>query len=98
MFLSILTITGGIVVSTLFGSMIFFSCVVAPLIFIKLDSTVAGQFVRSIFPWYYVLIIVLASIACLCFAPEHPTESAIMALIAVCSVFTRQHLMPAINK
>ena len=49
--------------SILAGSMVFFSCVVAPLIFIKLDGDTAGYFVRSIFPWYYLVIASLAAIS-----------------------------------
>ena len=54
-----LTILGQVSVATLFGSMAFFSCVMAPLIFIKLEAATASQFIRSVFPRYYLVILVL---------------------------------------
>ena len=57
-----LFITGLLSAAILVGSMVFFSWVMAPLIFIKLDETTAGPFVRSIFPWYYLVIIGLSFI------------------------------------
>ena len=49
-----LDILGLIVTAILFGTMTFFSFVVAPVAFIKLDVAAAGRFIRSIFPWYYL--------------------------------------------
>jgi len=46
----VLMVIGLISVATIFGSMVFFSCVVAPLVCIKLDSHTAGPFIRYIFP------------------------------------------------
>ena len=46
----VLIAIGLISVATIFGSMVFFSCVVAPLVFIKLDGPTAGNFIRNIFP------------------------------------------------
>ena len=48
----VLIVIGLISVATIFGSMVFFSCVVVPLVFIKLDGPTAGNFIRNIFPWY----------------------------------------------
>ena len=38
----------------LLGAMLFFSGVMAPLIFTKLEADVAGRFIRQVFPWYYL--------------------------------------------
>ena len=84
-------------VATLFGSMAFFSCVVAPQIFIQLDASTAGRFVRSIFPWYYLVIAGLALIATASLAALRPVEAMIMGLIAVGAFVSRQILMPRIN-
>ena len=37
------------------GTMIFFSFIVAPVIFKVLDAINAGKFVRKIFPFYYMI-------------------------------------------
>lgn len=87
-----------IVISLLTGSMVFFSFAMAPLIFIKLDIAVAGPFVRAVFPWYYLLIIVLSTLACLLLVAFAPLNSGLMALVAFSGLYCRQYLMPKINE
>ena len=43
-----------ILLSALLGSMIFFSVIVAPNVFITLDSKNSRKFIRSIFPKLYL--------------------------------------------
>ena len=45
------------------GMMIFFSFILAPIIFKILDAENAGKFVRKIFPYYYFVNIIFLSIA-----------------------------------
>lgn len=101
LFMEITNILQGIsiiIMSLLTGSMVFFSFAMAPLIFIKLDIAVAGRFVRAVFPWYYLLIIVLGSIACLLLLAFAPLNSGLMALVAGSGLYCRQLLMPKINE
>jgi hypothetical protein len=93
----ILYLAGLVSVATLFGSMAFFSGVIAPLIFTKLDEDTAGRFVRSIFPWYYLTIAGLSLLATASLLAIHPLEAAFMAIIGLGAVFARQFLMPRIN-
>ena len=58
-----LTIMGLFATALLFGSMVFFSAVMAPLVFTKLDAETAGRFIRQVFPWYYLTVITLAAVA-----------------------------------
>ena len=95
--LHLLGITGAISVATLFGSMAFFSCVIAPLIFIELDATTAGRFIRRLFPWYYVVVAALSLIATLSFAAILPIDAVIMGFVFVGAYISRQVLMPRIN-
>ncbi|MDJ0948847.1 MAG: DUF4149 domain-containing protein [Alphaproteobacteria bacterium] len=95
---TILDVLGLVAVSTLFGSMAFFSAVMAPLIFIKLEAATAGRFVRSIFPWYYLVIAGLSLAAAAFLALGRPLEAAIMGLIALGAFVSRQILMPRINR
>ena len=53
---------GTVAVASHFGSMLFFSCVVAPLVFIELDAAAASRFIRRLFPWYYAVVGALALI------------------------------------
>ena len=47
------------------GTMLFFSFVIAPVIFKVLDANNAGKFVRKIFPHYYLINLIILSIAVL---------------------------------
>ena len=47
------------------GAMLFFSFVVAPVVFKALDAKNASKFVRKIFPYYYIVNLVTLSIAVL---------------------------------
>ena len=49
------------------GMMIFFSFVLAPMIFKILDPENAGKFVRKIFPYYYFVNLVFLSVAVVLF-------------------------------
>ena len=43
------------------GAMLFFSFVIAPVIFKVLDAKNAGKFVRKIFPHYYLINLIFSS-------------------------------------
>ena len=50
-------------VGGLWGGMAFFAAVYAPLVFIKLEAGVAGQFIRQVFPVYYLAMGVTSAVA-----------------------------------
>ena len=93
----ILHAVGLVAVATLFGSMAFFSGVVAPLVFVNLDVASAGRFLRGIFPWYYLVIALLSAVALASLMAIHPIETAVVALIGLGALVSRQVLMPRIN-
>ncbi len=97
MIIEVLYVLGLVSVATLVGSMVFFSGVMAPLIFIKLEQVTAGQFVRSVFPWYYLVIAGLSAIGALSLGIVHPFSSALLAVIGIAALVARQVLMPSIN-
>ena len=80
--MSILTEIGQLTAAILLGAMLFFAAVVAPLVFTGLDAATAGRFIRRMFPWYYLAIFVLASLATLLLLSGAPNNGAIMALVA----------------
>jgi len=94
---SLVEIFGLVAVATVFGSMAFFSFVVAPLIFVKLAASNAAVFVRGIFPWYYVVIAALSLLAAAVLAALRPVEALLLAAVGLGSVLSRQVLMPRIN-
>jgi hypothetical protein len=46
-------LAGGTVTAAVFGGMVFFAFVYAPLVFTKLPAAQAGAFIRAVFPVYY---------------------------------------------
>jgi hypothetical protein len=89
---------GFLATAFLLGAMIFFSVVIAPLIFIKLEPAVASRFIRELFPWYYLVIIVLSSLAAAAMLAASPGAAVTLAGVAVTAVAARQLLMPRINR
>ena len=94
----LIEVIGVIFVATLFGSLAFFSFVAAPLIFIKLDSASAGKFIRSIFPWYYILICGFSLAAGACLISTRLVDFLMMLTVFFWAIISRQILMPKINK
>lgn len=89
---------GGLFASALLlGSMVFFALVVAPNVFRVLEPRVAGQFLRALFPIYYVWGAGLAAAGAVAFLPIAWEAGVILALVAAGFVFSRQALMPRIN-
>ena len=82
------------------GAMLFFSFVVAPVIFKVLDAKNAGKFVRKIFPHYYLINLVILSIAVfllVCISSVN-LDFYITLTIAILFSFSLFILMPLINK
>ncbi len=94
---TILTIVGYIAAALTFGGMTFFSAVTAPMVFIKLDEKTAGTFIRAMFPWYYLFVIVTAILGALTLLTIVPYASLGLAVAAVLALVSRQGLMPRIN-
>ena len=82
------------------GMMIFFSFVLAPMIFKILDAENAGKFVRKIFPYYYFLNLIFLSIAVILFIIISSLGSSfyITLSLAISFIFAQFILMPIINK
>lgn len=83
----------------LVGSMLFFAITVAPTVFRVLSAEQGGAFLRRFFPRYYLWGIVLALLCTLvaAFAADGILLGA-CALVAALFVYSRQLLMPRINR
>jgi len=84
------------VVAILLGGMIFFPSVVAPTVFKSLDQDSAGQFLRRLFPAYYVFMI-LTSLLGGGLLLSKPFLAATLFIIAASTLLVRQILVPNIN-
>ena len=82
------------------GMMLFFSFVIAPVIFKVLDANNAGKFVRKIFPHYYLVNLIVLSIAVLSlfYISSVNLDFYITLVIAILFAFSLFVLMPLINK
>ena len=88
------------ILSICLGIMIFFSFVLAPMIFKILDAENAGKFVRKIFPYYYSVNLVFLLIAIILFViiSSISINFYITLALAISFVFAQFILMPLINK
>ena len=82
------------------GAMLFFSFVIAPVIFKVLDANNASKFVRKIFPHYYLINLVILSVAVLLllYISSINLDFYITLIIAILFAFSLFILMPLINK
>ena len=93
-----LNIFSQLIIATLFGGMVFFPSVVAPVVFRALDEGGARKFLRALFPRYYTFMIGLSVVgaAALGIAMRWP-EAGWMVFVALSTLWVRQWLMPRIN-
>ena len=82
----------------LFGGMTLYSFGFAACLFTALPADAAGQALRRAFPSFYLFVIVTAIAAAVCLWPHDPLAAALIALVALTTVPSRQLLMPAINR
>ena len=80
--------------------MIFFSFIVAPVIFKVLDAVNAGKFVRKIFPFYYMINLIILSLVVilLIYNSQINTDFYLVLFLALLFAFLLFILMPMINK
>ena len=88
------------IVAICLGMMIFFSFILAPMIFKILDPENAGKFVRKIFPYYYFVNLVFLSIVVILFLLNSIINFKfyIIVSLVISFIFAQFILMPFINK
>lgn len=82
----------------LLGGMVFFALVVAPTVFSALAAEPAGQFLRSLFPRYYLYLIVLSAPLAVALLPASGGAAASFGGVTLSTLWVRQRLMPRINR
>ena len=82
------------------GIMLFFSFVIAPVVFTTLDEDNARKFIRRIFPFYYNVNLGLSFIVLLTFIFLSKLGIDFYLILAICALFSTSNylLMPLINK
>ena len=86
--------------SVIFGIMLFFSFVVAPVTFTALNEENARKFIRRIFPFYYNVNLGISLIVLLLFIFLGNFKTDFFLILAVAIMFAASNylLMPLINK
>ena len=82
------------------GIMLFFSFVIAPVVFTTLDEDNARKFIRRIFPFYYNVNLGISIIVLLTFIFLNKLGIDFYLILAICVLFATSNylLMPLINK
>ena len=87
-------------IAMILGIMLFFSFVIAPVVFTTLDEDNARKFVRRIFPFYYNVNLGLSLIVLLTFLflSKLGIDFYLMLVITLLFATSNYLLMPLINK
>ena len=82
------------------GIMLFFSFVIAPVVFTTLDEDNARKFIRRIFPFYYNVNLAISFIVLLLFLllSKLGVDFYLILLITILFAISNYILMPLINK
>ena len=86
--------------SMILGIMLFFSFVIAPVVFTTLDENNARKFIRRIFPFYYNVNLVISFIILITFIFLSKMGVDFYLILVICFLFAISNylLMPLINK
>ena len=87
-------------IAMILGIMLFFSFVIAPVVFTTLDEDNARKFIRRIFPFYYNVNLAISFIVLLLFLflSKLGIDFYLILLITILFATSNYLLMPLINK
>ena len=87
-------------IAMILGIMLFFSFVIAPVVFTTLDEDNARKFIRRIFPFYYNVNLGISFIVLLAFVflSKSGIDFYLILAIAILFFLSNYLLMPLINK
>ena len=86
--------------SMILGIMLFFSFVIAPVVFTTLDEENARKFIRKVFPFYYNVNLVISFIVLITFILLSKIGFDFYLILVITVLFATSNylLMPLINK
>ena len=87
-------------IAMILGIMLFFSFVIAPVVFTTLDEDNARKFIRKIFPFYYNVNLAISFVVLLTFLflSKLGVDFYLILLITILFATSNYLLMPLINK
>ena len=98
--IEIITKLSGYMTSIIFGIMLFFSFVVAPVTFTALNEENSRKFIRKIFPYYYTVNLIISVLVLILFIILKIFSLDFYLILSVALLFAVSNfvLMPLINK
>ena len=84
--------------SLLFGGMTLYSFGFAAFVFSALPPDLSGNTIRQAFPHFYIFVLATSAVSATFLYFLDPVAAAVMVIISVTTIPTRQVLMPAITK
>ena len=87
-------------ISMILGIMLFFSFVIAPVVFTTLDEENASKFIRRVFPFYYNINLGISLIVLIIFLilNKYGLDFYLILLMSILFATSNYLLMPLINK
>ena len=87
-------------IAMILGIMLFFSFVIAPVVFTTLDEDNARKFIRRIFPFYYNVNLAISFVVLLTFLflSKLGVDFYLILIITILFAISNYLLMPLINK
>ena len=87
-------------IAMILGIMLFFSFVIAPVVFTTLDEDNARKFIRRIFPFYYNVNLAISFVVLLTFLflSKLGVDFYLILIITILFTISNYLLMPLINK
>jgi hypothetical protein len=87
-----------VLLSVIFGGMVTFQILFAPLVFIKLGIDTARPFIRAFFPFYYLYFSIFSfAYLIVCLLASDGIQAIIAGVALVGFLISRQILMPMAN-
>ena len=83
--------------ATLLGGMVFFSFGFAPVLFKQLPMEQVRPLLRGTFPYYYMVVIVLSSVATVAALGQSSLAALLIGVTCLSTLYARQVLMGQIN-
>ena len=87
-------------IAMILGIMLFFSFVIAPVVFTTLDEDNARKFIRRIFPFYYNVNLIISFVVLLAFLflTKLGIDFYLILVVTILFAISNYLLMPLINK
>ena len=93
-----LQVVGVVATSAVFGGMLFFTLVMTPLVFAHLPRETAANFMRAVFPIYYLAMAGVTAVAAASQVLRSRSDAFLLALVCATFLVLHQWVLPRTAK